>query len=130
MNIKPSWDTTPDMFEDSDSRSTHQKQQSPLEEVGNDASNSIVEALEEHTVPLFNNNPLHGAMVKMMGGCSIEVRRSVIENATQYGESDDNALYGLAVFDLFDENLQPTGAVFTNPTIEGFKDIVFGRGGL
>ena len=130
MNIKPSWDTTPDLFEDGESRSTHQKQQSPLEEVGNDASNSIVEALEEYTVPLFNNNPLHGAMVKMMGGCSVEIRRSLIENATQYGESDDNALYGLAVFDLFDENLQPTGAVFTNPTIEGFKDIVFGRGGL
>lgn len=118
MNIKPSWDSTP------------QKQQSPLEEVGNDASDSIVEALEEYTVSLFNNNPLHGAMVKMMGGCPVEIRRSVIENATQYGESDDNALYGLAVFDLFDENLQPTGAVFTNPTIEGFKDIVFGRGGL
>ena len=118
MNIKPSWD------------STHQKQQSPLEEVGNDASNSIVEALEEHTVPLFNNNPLRGAMIKMMGGCSVEIRRSVIENATQYGESDDNALYGLAVFDLFDENLQPTGAVFNNPTIEGFNDIVFGHGGL
>ena len=118
MNIKPSWDSTP------------QKQQSPLEEVGNDARLSIIEALEEYTVPLFNNNPLHGAMVKMMGGCSVEIRRSVIENATQYGESDDNALYGLAVFDLFDENLQPIGAVFTNPTIEGFKDIVFGRGGL
>lgn len=130
MNIKPSWDTTPDLFEDGESRSTPQKQQSPLEEVGNDASNSIIEALEEYTVQLFNNNPLHGAMVKTMGGCSIEIRRSVIENATQYGESDDNALYGLAVFDLFDENLQPTGAVFTNPTIEGFKDIVFGCGGL
>jgi hypothetical protein len=75
--------------------------------VGNDASDSIIEALEEYTVPLFNNNPLHGAMVKMMGGCPVEIRRSVIENATQYGESDDNALYGLAVFDLFDENLQP-----------------------
>ena len=118
MNIKPSWDTTP------------QKQQSPLEEVGNDASNSIVEALEEYTVPLFNNNPLHGAMLEMMGGCPVEIRRSVIENATQYGESNDDALYGLAVFDIFDENLQPTGAVFSNPTIEGFKDIVFGHGGL
>ena len=130
MNIKPSWDTVPDMLEGGISNATPQKQQSPLEEVGNDASNSIIEALEEHTVPLFNNNPLHGAMVKTMGGCSIEIRRSLIENATQYGESDDNALYGLAVFDLFDENLQPIGAVFTNPTIEGFKDIVFGRGGL
>ncbi|MGP2362348.1 DUF927 domain-containing protein [Acinetobacter junii] len=118
MNIKPSWDTTP------------QKQQSPLEEVGNDASDSIIEALEEYTVSLFNNNPLHGAMVKMMGGCPVEIRRSVIENATQYGESDDNALYGLAVFDLYNEHLQPTGAVFTNPTIEGFKDIVFGHGGV
>lgn len=130
MNIKPSWDTTPDLFEDGESRSTHQKQQSPLEEVGNDASNSIIEALEEYTVPLFNNNPLHGAMVKTMGGCSIEIRRSIIENAAQYGFAEDNALYGLAVFDIFDENLQPTGAVFTNPTIEGFKDIVFGHGGL
>lgn len=130
MNIKPSWDTAPDMLEGGISNATPQKQQSPPERVGNDASNSIVEALEEYTVPLFNNNPLRGAMVEMMGGCSVEIRRSVIENATQYGESDDNALYGLAVFDLFDENLQPTGAVFTNPTIEGFKDIVFGSGGL
>ena len=130
MNIKPSWDTVPDMLEGGISNATPQKQQSPLEEVGNDASNSIVEALEEYTVPLFNNNPLHGAMVKMMGGCPVEIRRSVIENATQYGFAEKNALYGLAVFDLFDENLQPTGAVFTNPTIEGFKDIVFGHGGL
>ena len=130
MNIKPSWDTAPDMLEGGISNATPQKQQSPLEEVGNDASNSIVEALEEYTVPLFNNNPLHGAIVKMMGGCPVEIRRSVIENATQYGFAEKNALYGLAVFDLFDENLQPTGAVFTNPTIEGFKDIVFGHGGL
>ena len=94
------------------------------------SENRIIEALEEHTVPLFNNNPLHGAMVKMMGGCPLEIRRSVIENATQYGESNNNALYGLAIFDIFDENLHPTGAVFTNPTVNGFKDIVFGHGGL
>ena len=130
MNIKPSWDSTADMFEGGISNANPQKQQSPLERVGNDASDSIVEALEEYTVPLFNNNPLHIAMLEMMGGCPVEIRRSVIENATQYGESNDDALYGLAVFDLFDENLQPIGAVFTNPTIEGFKDIVFGRGGL
>ena len=130
MNIKPSWDTTPDLFEDGESRSTPQKQQSPLEEVGNGASDSIIEALEDKTAPLFNNKLLHAAMLEMMGGCPVEIRRSVIENATQYGESDDNALYGLAVFDLFDENLQPTGAVFTNPTMHGFKDIVFGHGGL
>ncbi|RSR14910.1 hypothetical protein EA686_28870, partial [Acinetobacter baumannii] len=109
---------------------TPQTQQSPLEEVGNGASHSIIEALEEHTVPLFNNNPLHGAMAEMVGGCPVEIRRSVIEKATQYGEADDNALYGLAVFDLYNEHLQPTGAVFTNPTIKGFKDIVFGHGGL
>ena len=71
----------------------------------------------------LTNNPLHGAMVKMMGGCSVEIRRSVIENATQYGFAEDNALYGLAVL-IFDENLQPIGAVFTNPTIEGIQDIV------
>lgn len=130
MNIKPSWDTTPDMFEGGISNATPQKQQSPLERVGNDASDSIIEALEEYTVPLFNNNPLHTAMLEMMGGCPVEIRRSVIENATQYGESSDNTLYGLAVFDLYNEHLQPTGAVFTNPTIEGFNDIVFGHGGL
>ncbi|ENU33340.1 DUF3987 domain-containing protein [Acinetobacter parvus] len=130
MNIKPSWDSPPDMFEGGISNANPQKQQSPLERVGNDASDSIIEALEEYTVPLFNNNPLHIAMLEMMGSCPVEIRRSVIENATQYGQSDDNALYGLAVFDLFDENLQPTGAVFTNPTIVGFKDIVFGHGGL
>ncbi|EML7563164.1 DUF927 domain-containing protein [Acinetobacter baumannii] len=130
MNIKPAWDTKPDMFEGSISNVTPQTQQSPLEEVGNGASHSIIEALEEHTVPLFNNNPLHGAMAEMVGGCPVEIRRSVIEKATQYGEADDNALYGLAVFDLYNEHLQPTGAVFTNPTIKGFKDIVFGHGGL
>ena len=125
MNIKPAWNTKPDMFEGSISNITPQTQQSPLEEVGNGASHSIIEALEEHTVPLFNNNPLHGAMAEMVGGCPVEIRRSVIEKATQYGEADDNALYGLAVFDLYNEHLQPTGAVFTNPTIKGFKDIVF-----
>ncbi|MFX7112326.1 DUF927 domain-containing protein [Acinetobacter baumannii] len=130
MNIKPAWNTKPDMFEGSISNITPQTQQSPLEEVGNRASHSIIEALEEHTVPLFNNNPLHGAMAEMVGGCPVEIRRSVIEKATQYGEADDNALYGLAVFDLYNEHLQPTGAVFTNPTIKGFKDIVFGHGGL
>lgn len=130
MNIKPAWNTKPDMFEGSISNITPQTQQSPLEEVGNGASHSIIEALEEHTVPLFNNNPLHGAMAEMVGGCPVEIRRSVIEKATQYGEADDNALYGLAVFDLYNEHLQPTGAVFTNPTIKGFKDIVFGHGGL
>lgn len=130
MNIKPSWHSAPDMFEGGISNATPQKQQSPLERVGNDASNSIVEALEEYTVPLFNNNLLHIATLEVMGGCPVEIRRSVIENATQYGESNDDALYGLAVFDIFDENLQPTGAVFTNPTVNGFKDIVFGHGGL
>lgn len=38
--------------------------------------------------------------------------------------------YGLAVFDLYNEHLQPTGAAFTNPTMHGFKDIVFGHGGV
>ena len=57
MNIKPSWDSTADMFEGGISNANPQKQQSPLERVGNDASDSIVEALEEYTVPLFNNNP-------------------------------------------------------------------------
>ncbi|CAM0621154.1 hypothetical protein MASRES_GEN12945_04710 [Acinetobacter baumannii] len=38
MNIKPAWDTKPDMFEGSISNITPQTQQSPLEEVGNGAS--------------------------------------------------------------------------------------------
>jgi hypothetical protein len=130
MNIKPSWDSAPDMFEGGISNANPQKQQSPLDEVSNDARLSIIEALEDKTAPLFNNNPLQTAMLEMMGGCPVEIRRSVIENATQYGESNDNALYGLAVFDLYNEHLQPTGAVFTNPTMHGFKDIVFGYGGV
>lgn len=108
-----------------------QKQQSPLDRVGNGASDSIIEALESETSPLFNTNPLHGAMVKVYGACPPEIRRSVINNATRYIEElGNNALYGLAVFDLYNEHLQPIGAVFTNPTIEGLKDIVFGQGGL
>lgn len=130
MNIKPSWDSPPDMFEGGIPNANPQKQQSPLDEVGNGASDLIIEALEDKTAPLFNDNPLRTAMLEMMGGCPVEIRRSVIENATQYGESNDDALYGLAVFDLFDENLQPTGAVFTNPTMHGFKDIVLGHGGM
>lgn len=130
MNIKPSWDSPPDMFEGGILNATPQKQQSPLDEVGNGASDLIIEALEDKTAPLFNDNQLRTAMLEMMGGCPVEIRRSVIENATQYGESNDDALYGLAVFDLFDENLQPTGAVFTNPTMHGFKDIVLGHGGM
>ena len=66
MNIKPSWDTTPDMPEGGISNANPQKQQSPLDEVGNGASDLIIEALEEYTVSLLNSNPLHGAMVKTM----------------------------------------------------------------
>ncbi|ENW97968.1 hypothetical protein F900_03435 [Acinetobacter modestus] len=124
MNIKPSWDTTPDMFEES------QKHKCSSKGTSIDASEQIIEALENKTAPLFNNNPLKNAMAQCYGGCPPEIRRSIIENATQFGESDNNALYGLVVFDLFDENLQPTGAVFTNPAIEGFKDIIFGNDGL
>ncbi|MDF2418014.1 DUF3987 domain-containing protein [Acinetobacter beijerinckii] len=124
MNIKLSWDTTPDMVEGS------QKQKCSSEGTSINASEQIIEALEDKTVPLFNNNPLHDAMVKMMGGCPPEIRRSVIDNAIQHGETDNNLLYGLAVFDLFGEDLRPSGAVFTNPLENGFKDIVFGHGGL
>ena len=46
MNIKPSWDTVPDMLEGGISNATPQEQQSPLDEVGNGASGSIIEALE------------------------------------------------------------------------------------
>ena len=130
MNIKPSWDSPPDMFEGGILNATPQKQQSPLDEVSNGASDLIIEALEDKTAPLFNDNPLHTAMLEMMGGCPVEIRRSVIDNATEYDFAENNTLYGLAVFDLFDENLQPTGAVFTNPTMHGFKDIVFGHGGV
>lgn len=130
MNIKPSWDSPPDMFEGGIPNANPQKQQSPLDEVGNGASDLIIEALEDKTAPLFNDNQLHTAMLEMMGGCPVEIRRSVIDNATKYGFAENNTLYGLAVFDLFDENLQPTGAVFTNPTMHGFKDIVFGNGGV
>lgn len=130
MNIKPSWDSPPDMFEGGILNATPQKQQSPLDEVSNGASDLIIEALEDKTAPLFNDNPLRTAMLEMMGGCPVEIRRSVIENATEYDFAENNTLYGLAVFDLFDENLQPTGAVFTNPTMHGFKDIVLGHGGM
>lgn len=129
MNIKLSWDTTPDMFEGS------HKQKCSSEGTSIDANDSvielsIIEALEDKTVPLFNNNPLHGAMVNMMGGCPPEIRRSVIDNATQHGKTDDNVLYGLAVFDLYSEDLRPIGAVFTNPLENESNDIVFGHGGL
>ena len=90
MNIKPSWDTAPDMPEGGISNATPQEQQSPLDEVGNGASGSIIEALEEYTAPLFNNNPLHTAMLEMMGGCPVEIRRSVIDNATKYGFAENN----------------------------------------
>ncbi|RYG25864.1 MAG: hypothetical protein EOO01_42415, partial [Chitinophagaceae bacterium] len=66
----------------------------------------------------------------MYGGCPLEVRRSIIEDATAYGYDVDNALYGLACFDLYDEHLYPKGAIFTDPTIDGFKDIVYGHGAL
>jgi hypothetical protein len=107
-----------------------QKQQSPLMGVGEVASDSIIEALEDQTRILLNGNPLKKAMVLIHGGCPPEILRSSIEDASLYGESSPDALYGLAVFDLYNEHLQPTGAVFTNPTIDGFKDIVFGHGGM
>lgn len=101
-----------------------QKQQSPLEGVGD-----IIADLENQTTALLSSNPLHGAMAKIMGGCPIEVRKSNIDDATPY-QLDKGALNGLAVFDLCDTQLEPTGAVFTNPTVDGFKDIDFGHGGL
>ena len=128
MNIKPSWDTTPDLFEDGESRSTHQKQQSPLEEVGNgNASTGIIDALEHQTESLLI--VYQNEIIKQLGGCPPEIRRSIIENATQYGEADDNALYGLAVWDLYDTDLMPKGVIFTNPSIDNFQDIIYGYGG-
>ena len=129
MNVKTSWDTTPDMFEGGISNATPQKQQSPLEAVGNDAA-SIIEALENQTVRILSTNPLKAAMIQCYGGCPPDIKQSQIKDASPYGEASPDALYGLAVFDLYNHQLKPTGAVFTNPTIEGFKDIVFGQGGL
>ena len=101
-----------------------QKQQSPLVEVG-----SIIADLENQTTALLSSNPLHGAMAKIMGGCPIEVRKSNIDDATPYG-MDKDALNSLACFDLYDAQLKPTGAVFTNPTATNFQQFEFGQGGL
>ena len=109
MNIKPSWDTVPDMLEGGISNATPQKQQSPLEEVGNGVSGSIIDALEHQTESLLI--VYQNEIIKQLGGCPSEIRRSVIENATQYGEVDDNALYGLAVWDLYDTDLMPKGVI-------------------
>ena len=128
MNIKPSWDTTPDMFANGEDY-TVQKQQSPLEAVGNDAA-SIIEALENQTVRILATMPLKAAMIQCYGGCPPDIKHAQIKDASPYGEASPDAPYGLAVFDLYNHQLKPTGAVFTNPTIEGFKDIVFGQGGL
>ncbi len=127
MNIKPSWDTAPDMPEGGISNATPQKQQSPLEEVGNGVSGSIIDALEHQTESLLI--VYQNEIIKQLGGCPSEIRRSVIENATQYGEVDDNALYGLAVWDLYDTDLMPKGVIFTNPSIDNFQDIIYGYGG-
>ena len=120
------WDTTPDMFEGGISNANPQKQQGPLDEVGNDASGSIIDALEHQTESLLI--VYQNEIIKQLGGCPPEIRRSVIENATQYGETDDNALYGLAVWDLYDTDLMPKGVIFTNPSIDNFQDIVYGYG--
>ena len=128
MNIKPSWDTVPDMLEGGISNATPQKQQSPLEEVGNgNASTEIIDALEHQTESLLI--VYQNEIIKQLGGCPPEIRRSIIENATQYGEADDNALYGLAVWDLYDTDLMPKGVIFTNPSIDNFQDIIYGYGG-
>jgi len=100
------------------------KQQSPLEGVGD-----IIADLEHQTTTLLSSNPLHGAMAKIMGGCPIEVRKSNIDDATPYG-MDKDALNSLACFDLYDAQLKPTGAVFTNPTATNFQQFEFGQGGL
>ncbi|WP_151958973.1 DUF3987 domain-containing protein [Acinetobacter junii] len=127
MNIKPSWDSTPDMFEGGIPNANPQKQQSPLDEVGNGASGSIIDALEHQTESLLI--VYQNEIIKQLGGCPSEIRRSIIENATQYGEADDNALYGLAVWDLYDTDLMPKGVIFTNPSIDNFQDIIYGYGG-
>ena len=102
------------------------KQQSPLEGVGNVTHDSIIDALENQTVQILSMNPLKGAMVNIYGGCPPEIKKSEIHNFEDYGDK----LNHLAVFDLYDEHLQPTGAVFTNPNVNEFNDIRFGYGGL
>ncbi|WP_343597676.1 DUF927 domain-containing protein [Acinetobacter sp.] len=119
MNIKHSLDTL----------ITTQKQQSPLQDVGNVADSSIIEELENKTGFLLNNSHLKKAMFTVFGGCPPEIRRSEIENAIQYGEAADNALYGLAVWDTFNEHLEYSGCIFTNPTALNEKDVCFGYGG-
>ena len=106
------------------------QQQSPLEEVGNNTHALIIEALESQTCRLLFVHPLYKSMLEVYGGCPPEIRRSTIGNATVHGYEDNNALYGLAVFDIFDENLNPTGAVFINPTVDGSNDIDYGHGGM
>lgn len=128
MNIKPSWDTTPDIFQN-DSNQNHLEHQSPLERVSHNVNVSIIEALENQTVQLLSSNPLKDAILNVFGGCPPEVRRSVIDNALQYGLSEDNSLYGSAVFDLFDTELKPKGAMFVDPTKDDTSDIIFGYGG-
>ncbi|MEB3766378.1 DUF3987 domain-containing protein [Acinetobacter sp. MD2] len=130
MNVKPSWDTTPDMFlnGDDDHSTIPQEQQSPLDPVGHDADVSIIEALENQTGTL-NISPLKDAMVTVFGGCPPEIRRSFIEDATQYGEATDNALYGLVVWDTFNEHLEHSGCIFSNPTAQNEQDVCFGHGG-
>lgn len=105
---------------------TSLKQQSPLEGVGNVTHDSIIDALENQTVQILSMNPLKGAMVNIYGGCPPEIKKSEIQSFEDYGDK----LNHLAVFDLYDEHLQPTGAVFTNPNVNEFIDIRFGYGGL
>lgn len=128
MNIVAKCQQTIDMLEEN-SQLQPLEHKCPSGRMGINASESIIEALENETTQLFNNSLLKDAMLNVFGGCPPEVRRSVIDNAVQYGFSEDNALYGWAVFDLFDTELKPKGAIFVDPTHDDTDDIIFGYGG-
>lgn len=128
MNIQAKCQQTIDMLEERLELPV-QEQECPSGGMGIDASESIIEALENETTLLFNNSLLKDAMLNVFGGCPPEVRRSIIDNAGQYGLSEDNALYGWAVFDLFNTYLEPKGAIFINPVEPDQNDVIFGHGG-
>ncbi len=87
-----------------------------------DDSLDIVMLLEEKTAPLFENDPVKKGMINDFGHCPPEIRKSVIDN------HDGDKLYHMAVWDVYDYNLNMAGAKFYEP-LTGKEDNAWLCGG-
>lgn len=102
MNAKPLWNITPGLSVD---------EASPAAEIHPNLDDSVdmVTLLDEKTVPLFESDPIRKGMINDFGHCPPEIRKSLIE------DHDGDNFYHMAVWDVYDYNLNMVGAMFYEP---------------